>query len=146
MADYWGHWLEVGKSLPSPPKLFRVNWFRTGDNGKFLWPGFGDNLRVLQWILERCESRGEATDTVIGFVPTVGAINRKGLDLSDDAMTQLLRVDLPEWLDAVQGQATYLESFGSRLPEGIRQEHEGLARRISDATIPADVRGRDVGY
>jgi phosphoenolpyruvate carboxykinase (GTP) len=146
MADYWNHWLEVGKAVKSPPKLFRVNWFRTGDNGRFLWPGFGDNLRVLQWILERCENRGDASDTVIGYVPTVNAINRKGLDLSDEAMTQLLRVDLPEWLDAVQGQATYLESFGARLPEGIRQEHEGLARRISDATIPADVRGRDAGY
>jgi phosphoenolpyruvate carboxykinase (GTP) len=146
MADYWAHWLEVGKSLKSPPKIFRVNWFRTGENGKFLWPGFGDNLRVLQWILERAEGRGEAVEAAIGFVPTMGAINRRGLDLSDDAMTQLLRVDLPEWLEAVQGQSEYLNGFGTRLPRWIREEHEGLAHRIADAVIHPDVRGRDTGH
>ncbi len=146
MADYFGHWLDVGAKLKTPPKIFRVNWFRTGESGKFLWPGFGDNLRVLAWILERCEGGGDATESVIGFLPTVGAISRKGLDLSDDAMAQLLRVDLPDWLDAVQGQTTYLESFGARLPQGIRDEHEQLARRIQEAVLPHDVRGRDIGY
>jgi phosphoenolpyruvate carboxykinase (GTP) len=146
MADYWAHWLEVGKALKSPPKIFRVNWFRTGENGKFLWPGFGDNLRVLQWILERAEGRGEAAEAAIGFVPTMGAINRRGLDLSDEAMTQLLRVDLPEWLEAVQGQSEYLNGFGTRLPRGIREEHEALAHRIADAVIHPDLRGRDTGH
>jgi phosphoenolpyruvate carboxykinase (GTP) len=143
MGDYWAHWLDVGSKLQSPPKIFRVNWFRTGENGKFLWPGFGDNLRVLQWILERCQGRGEATETAIGFLPTPPAINRKGLDLSDEAMAQLLRVDLPEWLEAVQAQSEYLNSFGTRLPRRMREEHEGLAHRIADAVIHPDLRGRD---
>jgi phosphoenolpyruvate carboxykinase (GTP) len=146
MGDYWANWLRVGKELKSPPKIFRVNWFRTGESGKFLWPGFGDNLRVLQWILDRCDGRGEALETAIGFVPAPNAINRKGLDLSDDAMTQLLRVDLPEWLEAVQGQSEYLNGFGSRLPSGIREEHEALAHRIAEAVIHPDLRGRDTGH
>jgi phosphoenolpyruvate carboxykinase (GTP) len=146
MADYWTHWLAVGKQLKSPPKIFRVNWFRTGENGKFLWPGFGDNLRVLRWIVDRAEGRGDAVETAIGFVPSIQAINRAGLDLSDEAMTQLLRVDLPEWLEAVQGQSEYLHSFGARLPRGILEEHEGLAHRIAEAVIHPDLRGRDTGH
>jgi phosphoenolpyruvate carboxykinase (GTP) len=146
MGDYWAHWLEVGKKLKSAPKIFRVNWFRTGENGKFLWPGFGDNLRVLQWVLERADGRGEAHETAIGFVPTLQALNRKALDLSDEAMAQLLRVDLPEWLEAVQGQNEYLHSFGARLPRGILDEHEGLAHRIAEAVIHPDLKGRDTGH
>jgi phosphoenolpyruvate carboxykinase (GTP) len=130
MANYWGHWLDMGKRMSNPPKVFRVNWFRTGENGKFLWPGFGDNLRVLQWVLERCQGRGEAQETAIGHVPTPKAIDREGLDLSDDAMRQLLNVDRAEWYEAVQGQREYFEKFGDRLPAAIREEHEALARRV----------------
>jgi phosphoenolpyruvate carboxykinase (GTP) len=137
MADYWGHWLDVGRSLSRPPRVFRVNWFRTGDDGKFLWPGFGDNLRVLQWILERCEGRGKAVETPIGFVPAADAINRAGLKLSDDVLEKLLRVDPAEWVEAVEGQEHYLHSFGSHLPKAIEDEHFELARRIHDAVAPA---------
>jgi phosphoenolpyruvate carboxykinase (GTP) len=144
MADYWGHWLEVGKKLAKPPKIFRTNWFRTGEDGKFLWPGFGDNLRVLKWILDRCEGKNETVETPIGYLPTKNGIERKGLDLSDEAFNQLLKVDLAEWMDAVSGQGEYFEQFGSRLPAGIREEHEALAHRIEEAITP-DLRGRDIG-
>jgi len=145
MGDYWAHWLRVGKSLSNPPKIFRTNWFRTSDTGKFLWPGFGDNLRVLEWILQRCEGRGEATETPIGFLPTKGAINRAGIDLSDEALAQLLRIDLPEWIEAVHSQDEFFQSFGTHLPPAIREEHDALAKRIQDAVTPADLRGRDHG-
>jgi phosphoenolpyruvate carboxykinase (GTP) len=144
MADYFGHWLSFGR-LSALPKIFRVNWFRTGDDGKFLWPGFGDNLRVLKWILERCEGKGAAVETPIGLVPTPAAIDRSGLKLSDADMATLLKVDPAEWAEAVSGQRDFFDSFGARLPRGIRDEQERLARRIEDAMTPADLRGRDEG-
>jgi len=144
MADYFAHWLEFGR-LAKLPKIFRVNWFRTGEDGKFLWPGFGDNLRVLKWILERCEGKGDAVETPIGFVPTPGAIDRSGLRLADADMAMLLKVDPAEWAEAVSGQRDFFDSFGARLPRGIREEQERLAKRIEDAMTPADLRGRDEG-
>jgi phosphoenolpyruvate carboxykinase (GTP) len=137
MADYWRHWLEVGRGLSRPPRVFRVNWFRTGEDGKFLWPGFGDNLRVLKWVLDRCEGGGDAVDTPIGLVPTPEAIDRNGLSISREQLAQLLRVDAAEWVEAVEGQDHYLRSFGARLPAEILQEHEILAARIHDAVAPA---------
>jgi phosphoenolpyruvate carboxykinase (GTP) len=145
MADYFGHWLDVGASLTAPPETFRVNWFRTGDDGRFLWPGFGDNLRVLAWILERCEGRGAAIDTPIGYVPPPSGLERTGLDLSDAALDNLLKVDPAEWVEAVAGQDAFLDSFGDRLPAAIRAEHNELAQRIHDAAIPRDLHGRDNG-
>ena len=137
MADYWGHWLDVGRALAHPPRIFRVNWFRTGEDGKFLWPGFSDNLRVLKWILERCEGRGVAVDTPIGYVPTPDAIDRTGLTLPTETLARLLRVDAAEWVEAVEGQEHYLHSFGAHLPKAIMDEHGELARRIHDAVAPA---------
>jgi phosphoenolpyruvate carboxykinase (GTP) len=140
MGDYFGHWLEVGAALKSPPKIFRVNWFRTDENGRYLWPGFGDNLRVLKWVIERCEGRGVAHDTPIGLLPTSQAIDRAGLDLSDETMTALLKVDPAEWVEAVSGQEAFLNGFAGRVPKGIREEHETLAHRIHDAVIPHDLK------
>jgi phosphoenolpyruvate carboxykinase (GTP) len=136
MGDYWRHWLDVGNTLSRPPRVFRVNWFRTGADGKFLWPGFGDNLRVLKWVLERCEGRGDAIETPIGYVPTPQALDRTGLAISDQELTQLLRVDAAEWVEAVEGQEHYLRSFGTHLPPEIQHEHEVLAARIHDAVAP----------
>jgi len=146
MGDYFAHWVSVGNKLSNPPKIFRTNWFRTGENGKFLWPGFGDNLRVLKWCLERCEGRGEVMETPIGCVPTVNAIDRKGTDLTDEAMKTLLKVDPAEWAEAVHGQEDFFNSFGAHLPKEMREEHENLARRVSEAMTPADLQGRDVGH
>jgi phosphoenolpyruvate carboxykinase (GTP) len=135
----------MGERLKSPPKVFRVNWFRTGDNGKFLWPGFGDNLRVLEWVLGRCEGRAEATDTAIGYTPTKKSLDLRGLDLSDHALAQLLRVDPADWTEATQSQEEFFATFGERLPRGIREEHEALAHRIHELVTPADLRDRDSG-
>ncbi len=133
MGDYWQHWLDVGQGLTHPPRVFRVNWFRTGTDGRVLWPGFGDNLRVLEWILERTEGRGTAVETPIGLMPTPDALDRRGLQMSDDALVALLGVDPAEWVEAVEGQDTFLRTFGSHLPAGILEEHVTLAERIHDA-------------
>jgi phosphoenolpyruvate carboxykinase (GTP) len=143
MADYFGHWLDVGAKLKSPPKLFRVNWFRTGENGKFLWPGFGENLRVLKWVLERCEGRGQAVETAIGHLPTINAIDRTGTNLTDESMAELLRVDLADWVEALHSQEEFFAQFGDRVPKGIRAEHDALVKRVNDGITPADMKDRD---
>jgi phosphoenolpyruvate carboxykinase (GTP) len=145
MGDYFQHWLDVGGALANPPKVFRVNWFRTSEAGRFLWPGFGDNLRVLKWILDRCEGRGNAVDTVIGAVPTPEAIDRTGLNVADADMQALLRVDPAEWVEAVAGQEELIHMFGKHMPNDLRTEHEELARRIHNAITPPDLLGRDSG-
>ncbi|MBS2021737.1 MAG: phosphoenolpyruvate carboxykinase (GTP), partial [Deltaproteobacteria bacterium] len=122
MGDYFQNWLDVGMKLKHPPAIFRTNWFRTGDNGKFLWPGFGDNLRVLKWVLERAEGKGEAKESPIGYVPTRTALDRKGLDLADEALDKLLTVDAADWTEAVHSQDEFFHTFGARLPKGIAEE------------------------
>jgi phosphoenolpyruvate carboxykinase (GTP) len=129
-ADYWEHWLSVGKKMTKPPRVFRVNWFRTGDDGKFLWPGFGENIRVLQWVLGRCAGTAKADETPIGMVPAKGSINTEGLDLSGSAMDELLKVDNNEWAEATQRQEEYFATFGDRLGPGIREEHQALKKRL----------------
>jgi phosphoenolpyruvate carboxykinase (GTP) len=145
MGDYFQHWLDVGAKLGKPPKIFRVNWFRTDESGRFLWPGFGDNLRVLKWILDRAEGRGTAVETAIGQVPTADAIDRSGLKVSEDDMKQLLKVDPAEWVEALEGQDELIRMFGDRMPKELKAEHEQLARRINTAVTPPDLVGRDSG-
>ena len=143
MADYFAHWLEVGARLTSPPKIFRVNWFRTDANGKFIWPGFGENLRVLKWVVERCSGGGKAIDTLIGHVPTPDAIDVHGTHLSTEDMARLLRVDPAEWVEAVSGQGDFFAIFGDRIPQGLRDEHARLGKRIEDAITPPELHGHD---
>jgi phosphoenolpyruvate carboxykinase (GTP) len=143
MADYFAHWLDVGAALSSPPRIFRVNWFRTDDEGRFVWPGFGENLRVLAWILERCQGRGAAVDTPIGLVPPIDAIDRHGLRLSDADMASLLKVDPAEWVEAVTGQDDFFLKFGDRVPDPLRDEHARLAKRIENAITPLDLQGQE---
>jgi phosphoenolpyruvate carboxykinase (GTP) len=131
MGDYFGHWLEVGRKLKSPPGIFRTNWFRADENGKFLWPGFSENLRVLRWVLDRCEGRGESVETVIGFTPTPRSLAGEGLDASEAALKKLLQVNPAEWVEVLQSQATYFSSFGGRLPAAIEAERLELERRIA---------------
>ena len=139
MGDYFRHWLDIGASLPNPPKIFRVNWFRTGENGKFLWPGFGDNLRVLKWVLERCEGRGGGVDTIIGTVPTLDGIDVEG-KVSPENMAALLKVDPPEWVEAIAAQEAFFNQFGTHLPPEIDEEHEKLARALESAITPPDAK------
>ena len=130
MADYWGHWLSMEKRASHLPKVFRVNWFRTNEKGKFLWPGFSENLRVLKWVIERCKGGGEAEETPIGYVPTPAAIGGNELNVSDRVLKELLTVDREGWRNTVRSQAEFFEKFGDRLPAGIREEREGLTRRL----------------
>jgi phosphoenolpyruvate carboxykinase (GTP) len=132
MADYWNHWLTFTDRVPEAglPKVFYVNWFRKGPDGKFLWPGYGENSRVLEWIFERVAGRGEAVATPIGDVPAPGAINTEGIDVSSDQMAELLRVDAQEWRDEVGHIRAYYEQFGHHLPTGLHRQVEDLASRL----------------
>ena len=130
MADYFAHWLRMGKKIPKPPKIFHVNWFRKGPDGKFLWPGYGENVRVLKWILERVEGRGAAQETPIGYVPAKNGLTLDGLKISGDALNELLRVNPADWEAEMEDSKQFLAKFGSRLPQEIREEHGKLARRF----------------
>jgi phosphoenolpyruvate carboxykinase (GTP) len=133
MADYFRHWLEMGKRIPHPPKIFHVNWFRKSADGKFLWPGFGDNVRVLKWILERVEGRGGAQETPIGHVPARNALTLDGLNTSPGAVEELLRVDPEDWEQELVDSKEFLQKFGDRLPRAIRDEHDKLSGRLGSA-------------
>ena len=137
MADYFGHWLKVGQSTAQPPKIFQVNWFRTDAQGKFLWPGFGQNVRVLKWILERVRGGGKAVETPIGWIPTPDGIEREGLDLPASTLEELLQIDRPDWEQEVASQRQFFSQFGSRLPREIQAEHEALEQRLHRVTVPA---------
>ena len=130
MADYFGHWLEMGKKIPHPPKIFHVNWFRRGADGKFLWPGYGENVRVLKWILERVEGRGSAQETPIGYVPGPGGLTLDGLNISPEAVEELLRVNPDNWQAEMDDTRQFFDKFGARLPREMREEHEKLRRRL----------------
>jgi len=130
MADYFGHWLEMGKKIPKPPKIFHVNWFRKGVDGKLLWPGYGENVRVLKWILERVEGRGAARETPIGYVPAKNGLTLDGLKISDEALNELLRVNPEDWEAEMEDSRQFLGKFGARVPREIGEEHEKLARRF----------------
>jgi len=134
MADYFGHWLEVGRSVPHPPRIFHVNWFRTNEQGDFLWPGFGQNVRVLKWILERVRDGGKAVDTPIGWIPTPDGIEREGLELPTNTLEELLRIDGADWQQEVASQRKFFDQFGSRLPREIHEEHEALAQRLTQVS------------
>ncbi|HXN52270.1 MAG TPA: phosphoenolpyruvate carboxykinase (GTP) [Candidatus Acidoferrum sp.] len=131
MADYFRHWLEMGKRIPHPPKIFHVNWFRRGADGKFLWPGYGENVRVLKWILERVEGRGGAEETPVGFVPARNALTLDGLQISPAAIEELLSVNSEDWEDDLADSKQFFAKFGNRLPREILEEHEKLSRRLS---------------
>jgi phosphoenolpyruvate carboxykinase (GTP) len=131
MGDYFRHWIEMGKRIPKPPKIFHVNWFKTDAQGQYLWPGFGDNLRVLEWILDRCEDKAPAKDTAIGRIPETDGIDLSGLGFPAGRMEQLLSVDVQAWRKEQEDQARFFETFGDRLPQELRLENEALKKRLS---------------
>jgi phosphoenolpyruvate carboxykinase (GTP) len=139
MADYFRHWLEMGKRIPHPPKIFHVNWFRRGADGNFLWPGYGENVRVLKWILERVEGRGGTEETPVGYVPSRNALPLDGLNISAKAIEELLRVEPEDWDEDLADSKQFFEKFGDRLPEELREEHEKLSRRLSTEGASASV-------
>ncbi len=121
-ADYWRHWLEVGARLSRPPRVFHVNWFRRNAQGRFLWPGYGENLRVLAWMLERCAGRAGARDGGIGLLPRPEEIDTRGLSLEPETLRALLSVDAELWRRELEETRTYLEQYGERLPGEMRAE------------------------
>ncbi len=134
MADYFGHWLEISRREGAQlPRIFHVNWFRKDGGERFLWPGFGENSRVLAWIFRRCEGRAEAVETPIGLVPPVGqgGIETEGLDVSSEDMQRLVAVDAGEWLEQVPAIHEHYEKFGDRLPSELREQLSGLERRLA---------------
>ncbi|HEX8982447.1 MAG TPA: phosphoenolpyruvate carboxykinase (GTP) [Ktedonobacterales bacterium] len=133
MGDYWQHWLDMGAKLKNPPQVFHVNWFRKDENGKFLWPGFGQNVRVLMWMFERINGRGKAIETPVGYTPTADGLDQEGLDISSERMEALLKVDPQEWEKEWADQRPFFEQFGSSLPKGIEQEHHALGQRVREA-------------
>ncbi len=131
MADYWSHWLGIGKKEGAKlPKIFYVNWFRKNEAGKFMWPGFGENSRVLKWVFERCNGSADAIDTPIGKMPTLDGIDFNGLEMNEADKASLLRVDVEGWLQELPGIEEYYDSFGSHLPEELRQQIKALKKRL----------------
>ncbi len=135
MADYFRHWLDMGPKLKHPPRIFHVNWFRKDATGKFLWPGYGENVRVLKWMLDRIEGRAAAQDTPIGFVPTPESLDLEGLNISRPALDELLRIDPNDWSEELDATGKFFEKFGKRIPEEIRAEHKALAERLQRVSV-----------
>ncbi len=134
MGDYWAHWLKMGTLIPHAPKIFHVNWFRTDDEGNFIWPGFGDNMRVLMWILARCEGKVEADISPIGYLPKAEDINIEGLDdVSIDTIKNLLSVDVDSWLADVENIKEFYAQVGARVPETLYDELAALEARLNAA-------------
>ena len=130
MAEYFGHWLKMGKLMNRPPKIFHVNWFKTDEAGNFLWPGFSENLRVLEWIIGRCRSKVDAVQTPIGYIPNLKDLDMTGLKLPKSVMKKLFELNKHEWLAEIEDQKKFFDIFGRTLPKEILQEHKALEKRI----------------
>jgi len=133
-ADYFAHWLSMDKSGATLPKIFHVNWFRKGAEGKFLWPGFGDNMRVIEWIVGRCSGSEGAVDTPIGLLPQEGDLNLDGLKLPAAQLQALLHVDVEGWIAEYESIGEYLASYGERMPQALRNEQRRIAAQLADQT------------
>jgi phosphoenolpyruvate carboxykinase (GTP) len=137
MGDYFGHWLALGAAAPDPaklPRLFYVNWFRKDENGRFVWPGFGENSRVLKWIAERLSGDAEAMETPVGNLPAPGALDLDGLQLSQADLDLLLTVDAPAWKLEADRMPEFFRMFGEHLPERLWELHQDLIDRLSTAS------------
>jgi len=134
MADYWAHWLNMGKKQGAKmPKIYYVNWFRKNEAGKFMWPGFGENSRILKWVFERCNGTADAIETAIGNMPTLDGIDFSGLDMSEEDIAALLRVDTDGWLAELAGIEEYYATFGDHLPDELTHQVNALRERLEDS-------------
>jgi phosphoenolpyruvate carboxykinase (GTP) len=136
-ADYWAHWLSFPERSEHLPKMFHVNWFRQNEDGDFLWPGFGENLRVLEWIIERCEGRADAEETAIGYLPHVSDINTSELDIQPETLDELLTVDTEQWRAEMASVIEYLESYGERLPKELKKQQKIIADALDESLAKA---------
>jgi phosphoenolpyruvate carboxykinase (GTP) len=135
MGDYFGHWLRMGQLLERPPAVFHVNWFRTDERGRFIWPGFGENLRVLLWMIGRVTGRAAAEETPIGLVPTEGALDWDGLGLGPAEREQLLRVDRGEWAAEVPEIRAFFHRFGDQLPGELAERLATLEQDLARVAV-----------
>ncbi len=134
MADYWEHWIKMGeRDGANLPRIFYVNWFRKNSTGGFMWPGFGENSRILKWVFERCEGSAEAIETAIGNLPTLDGLDFNGLDIDDDVKAALLRVDIDGWLEEIPLIQQYYQQFGDRLPHQLTEEVQRLKTQLENA-------------
>ena len=131
MGDYFRHWLDVGKKLKHPPKIFSVNWFRVDDDDKFIWPGFGDNIRVLKWIIERVNNRVGAIETPLGFLPEIKDLDLSGLNIPADKVAKLFEIDPKEWKPELEDIKKFLGQFDGHLPQELDREYEDLAKGLN---------------
>ncbi|MBT8092329.1 MAG: phosphoenolpyruvate carboxykinase (GTP) [Gammaproteobacteria bacterium] len=136
-ADYWGHWLSFENRTKHLPKIFHVNWFRQNADGKFLWPGFGENLRVLQWIIDRCEHRADAEETPIGFLPHPSDLDTKDIDVSAETMEVLTSIDTQQCRDEMVSLGDYLQSYGKRTPAGLMQQQQAVLNSLEESLSKA---------
>ncbi|MBN1232784.1 MAG: phosphoenolpyruvate carboxykinase (GTP) [Candidatus Coatesbacteria bacterium] len=130
MVDYFRHWIKMGKKIPNPPKIFNVNWFRTDEQGKFIWPGYGENVRILDWIARRCSNQVVANETPIGYVPKPEDIDIKGLGISMKDIDRLLELKKEDWEVEIEDQKKFYEKFGDTLPEELNREYTNLKKRF----------------
>jgi phosphoenolpyruvate carboxykinase (GTP) len=130
MGSYFQHWLDMQKNVPLPPKIFMVNWFRQDAAGKFVWPGFGDNMRVLKWVIDRARGKVGGQETLIGWVPRAGDLDLSGLDISDADIAEATKIDKDEWVQELQAQGEWFKSLGPTLPKTLELQRELLLSRI----------------
>ena len=130
MAEYFQHWIDMGKKMTNPPQIFHVNWFRTDENDEFMWPGFGDNLRVILWMLNRCEGSVDAVETPLGYEPKAEDIDTNELDIEPEVLGKLLRVDKEIWKEEIAGIEEFYSQF-EWLPEEITENLDRLKAQIS---------------
>ncbi|MEM7082367.1 MAG: phosphoenolpyruvate carboxykinase (GTP) [Pseudomonadota bacterium] len=129
-ADYWNHWLSLSERSDNLPKMFHVNWFRQDADDNFLWPGFGENLRVLRWIVGRCKNEADGVETPIGFLPTEASLDTDGLDIEPDVLAELLSIDAGKWRDEMTAIGEYLDSYGDRLPDALRAKQQAILAEL----------------
>jgi len=130
MGDYFAHWLSVGRKLKNPPKIYSINWFRTDDAGKFIWPGFGENIRVFKWIIDRVNNRVGANETPVGNLPHGSDFDTSGLAVSKENLERLFAVNAGEWLKEADDAAVFFDKFGARMPKELTEELHGLRARL----------------
>ena len=130
MADYFHHWLNIGKRLTRPPKVFSINWFRTDENGNYIWPGFGENIRVLKWIVDRVNSRVGAIQTPIGLIPQISDLELKGLNIPKENLKKLFEIDREGWRRETEEIEEFLKRFDNRMPEEIWDEFNAMKEKL----------------
>lgn len=134
IADYFNHWLSFRGRSEKLPRIFQINPFRLGRDGRFLWPGYSNNLVVLKWIVERCQGKAEAVETPIGYVPTPASLSIEGVNIPETTINELLRVDEAAWMDELESSWLFFESLGEKLPKALQQELEKLMDRLRPTT------------